>query len=602
MLVLSACVPGGPDPGSTLRVSTPMAVGSFNSQTIFGVGVANQGILSATEGGFFEHSADYQIEANDTFGEVTVLSTDPLTVHYEVASGTTWSDGVPVGAADLLLAWAGLSGTLNDPDLIRGDLIDPDSGEATSGFTDSTVFFDGIPNGLNRVTEIPKIDDSGRGITLVYASPAVDWRYLFDVGVAAHVVGERALDIADDGEAAVAVSEAIQDNDRDALAAISRVWSTGFITSTITAPAAQLLSVGPYAVTGTEGGVTLGANRAYRGSHAASVETIRVTAGTDAAAAVAAIAAGDLDVATLAPTEDVLTALDAHEKEGAADGDTHPVELAVGSGQRFEHLDLQFDRSANGTFDRAAVRTAFLLTVPREAIIDAIVRPFDPDAEPRNSFLVSPAEPGYAAVAGLLSVGDAVDLPRARQLLAQENVTDPTVCVLFDSENARRLVQFELIKKSAERAGFVVTDCSRPDWDEYLGVPEAYDAALFSWDSTTALSAVRERFASRNAIANFSYFSSPPVDGAINGLFGDRIDRDTELGDRGVSAADLGPESAAAAEFTAEIERQLWDAGYGLPLFQHPEVALHRGGIEGISLTPLAPGLLWNVSEWTVRE
>src|SRR5699024_2179383 len=51
---------------------------------------------------------------NDT-GFVTQekVSDDPLKVKYTINDNATWSDGVPVTAADLLLYWGAISGNFN---------------------------------------------------------------------------------------------------------------------------------------------------------------------------------------------------------------------------------------------------------------------------------------------------------------------------------------------------------------------------------------------------------------------------------------------------------------------------------------------------------
>src|SRR5690606_30276732 len=79
-----------------------------------------------------------------------------------------------------------------------------------------------------------------------------------------------------------------------------------------------------------------------------------------------------------------------------------------------------------------------------------------------------------------------VNVTAAKRLLADAEVTKPVVCILFDPANPRRVREFELIQSSAAEAGFRVTNCSSPDWEDFLGVDGAYDAALFAWNETTA--------------------------------------------------------------------------------------------------------------------
>ena len=83
-----------------------------------------------------------------------------------------------------------------------------------------------------------------------------------------------------------------------------------------------------------------------------------------------------------------------------------------------------------------------------------------------------PARTGYAdAIADNGSREYArTDVDAAIALLAEAGVVSPRVCILYDPSNPRRVAEFRLIAKSAARAGFVVADCSNPDWEGLLGV------------------------------------------------------------------------------------------------------------------------------------
>ena len=57
-------------------------------------------------GGFTYFDADLNLINNDQFGTCTIESLDPLTITYRINEGVTWTDGVQVDAADMLLYWA----------------------------------------------------------------------------------------------------------------------------------------------------------------------------------------------------------------------------------------------------------------------------------------------------------------------------------------------------------------------------------------------------------------------------------------------------------------------------------------------------------------
>ncbi len=582
---LVGCTSGSPTPGSELRVSVPQAVLSYNAQTVLGQELSQSEIPSATRGGFWQADPGFELVANPDFGSVTIEKTDPLTVTYEISSGAKWSDGESVAVADLLLAWAGMSHALNDDGFKRSDLIDPESGLAAPAFGEKTVFFDGVANGLESVTSIPSLGENGRSLTMVFDRPVADIRHIFDVGVSAHSVGMAAFDSSSAQDAAEEVRDAIAQNDRAALAPISRVWSTGFVASSMT-DARLLASVGPYAVTALGSSTELSANANNRGGLPRTTEKIIVESGRDLTSIADAIGSGDLDAAVVPDSAFVGEGFSGDGSTKAGQSGVSAVrtfvspnaEIAIGLGGSFEHLDLQFTNSANGAFDSAEVRQAFLLTVPREQIVRKVLGEFDTSAAPRKSFLAAPGRTDYdalvsAGASGSYSgSGSDENLEKARQLLEAHQTPAPTVCVLFEAGNAQRIAEFELIRDSAARAGFVVTDCSRSDWTEYLGVPGAYDAALFAWDSTTALAAVQARYGSLPAVANMSFYSNTVVDALIDRTLREALD------------ADLSADSYSDATLAtlSAVEKQLWADSFGMPLFEHPSIVISTKGVAGL--------------------
>ncbi len=91
---------------------------------------------------------------------------------------------------------------------------------------------------------------------------------------------------------------------------------------------------------------------------------------------------------------------------------------------RYEHLDLSFnnkgpfDPESYGGDDAKAndVRQAFLKTIPRQDILDRIIKPVDPTATLRNSFTQPPGAPLYSQMvaANGMSAFDKVDIAGAK--------------------------------------------------------------------------------------------------------------------------------------------------------------------------------------------
>jgi peptide/nickel transport system substrate-binding protein len=137
-----------------------------------------------------------------------------------------------------------------------------------------------------------------------------------------------------------------------------------------------------------------------------------------------------------------------------------------------------------------------------------------------------------------------------------------------------------MIQESAAEAGFRVTDCSRPEWVDFLGVASAYDAALFGWNETNlAVSAPAARLRSDSVVSNLNYFASDSVDAALDAVNSPASDE------------------KRITLFT-EIDSELWSQGYGVPLFQYPSLTAVSDRVAGVSPMPLGPGIVWNIWEW----
>jgi peptide/nickel transport system substrate-binding protein len=589
-VVLSACTPTDTVvEGSevTVAVSTPYT--SANASTSFGrSSPTNADVAYLTSTGFGYYDDAYEFVEDPSFGSAVIVDESPFTVRYSVSESARWSDGIPVDAADLLLAWAGNSGSLNTLDFDDSDFVDPATGQYTDDFPDDVVFFDGsIGNGLELATATPRIVED-HSLEVVYDDYFPGWRLALAPGVAAHVVAERALDLDDGGPAPTddeqldaamaakaALVAAVVGVDTPELADLSRFWNTAYnLTETPDDPA-LLLSSGPYTVTRiTENeSVTLTANPEYAGDREPAFETIELRVSPDPLETVALLERHQVDIATPQPTEDVVSAL-----VGVDD-----VTVTAGSEGTFEHLDLQFADSRSGLFDDRRVRQAFLLVVPRQQILDDLIAPVQQDAGLLDSFVLRPGAEGYSdAIAGNGSREYSVtDVDEAVRLLEEAGVAKPKVCILYDPSNPRRVAEFTLIRESAARAGFRVTDCSNSDWEGLLGVVGTYDAALFAWDTTrlgpVAASAV---FASDSKLANFNGYSNPEVD-------------------RLIGEVDASDDPSEVTRLLTAIDGEVWADAYGLPLFAYPTVTAVSADVTGVTRSPLARGVFWNAWEWT---
>ena len=576
--------------GSRATVAVTGSLTSLNANSSYGrASSLNADVAYLTGSAFAYPGADYELVRDTSFGTAEITERDPLTVRYTIAADVVWSDGVPVTPADLLLAWAANSGALDTPELDVDAYVDPETGRFGE-LPDDVVYFDGARGrGLELATQTPQPGDDGRSLFVHYDAFTPGWETVLTPGLPAHVVASRALELplrdadtpatADPDEAEArtaqqAVVEAVADADTASLSAIANVWNSGYDLTGAQPDDELLVASGPYRVSAVaDGAVTLTANPRYRGSRAPTIETLVLTTVGDPAEVVRRLRAGEVDVATPEPDAELAGEL----------SDIPGLTVTAGSDATFEHLDLQFADSKTGVFGDERVREAFLHVVPRQQIVDELVAPVQADAGLLDSFVVRPGSAGYDDTIADNGSADyqSTDVDAAERLLAEAGVASPEVCILYDRGDERRVAEFALIQTSAARAGFRVTDCSRPDWSSLLGVAGAYDAALFAWDTTRlGPSAIAAVFRSDSTIANLNRFADDEADVLVDEITG---------------TDDAEAQTAALQK----LDAILWADAYGVPLFAHPTLTAVSDRLTGVTRSPLARGVLWNAWAWT---
>lgn len=599
VLASASCASGAPGGGPTPAPVTIAVDGPFssaNGSSATGDTPTDHLVASLTQSGLSTVDVTGTVVPDPSFGTVEKVSDDPLTVRYTLADTATWSDGIPVTPADLLLEWAALSGQL---DTVRTAPAEPSAqapagagtgsptqpaagGPATAGAsaTATPTAAAGVAFARSALTladapALPVID--GPTLTVRYARPIADWARALDVNLPAHVVGERALGMTDPAAARDAVVAAITGADTTALATIARVWNDDFDYRTLPDDEGLRLSTGPYLLTALgDTAATLSPNPRYRGDRPASAGGVRVRwdlAGLDQ---VDALKAGDVDLAAPTPAADVVSAL----------GAVTAVRTDVTTSTLSDRLELQvagggvFDPAAHGgDAERAlAVRQAFLAVVPRVAMAGQATDGVGP-ARTLDAFLLAPGEPGYADVTAANGVADTygtVDADRARSLLSAVGATSPVqVRVLLAPASDRHTAQLALLRTSAERAGFTVQTVDSAD-------PADYDAALVTAGTgRTPTAQAVDRYRT-GGTANRTGLTDAELDGLL-----DTIARSTSR--------------QAAVPALRAAEARLVGLAVGVPIVQLPVVAAWRTDrLTDVQPWPLLAGIPHARSGWQV--
>ncbi|MDR1237409.1 MAG: ABC transporter substrate-binding protein, partial [Propionibacteriaceae bacterium] len=469
-LAFSACAPVPTPQQSVLESDTTISIMwnqpmyTMNAVTSDGNATANHNIIYLTRDNFIYYDKALNVMQNKSYGSYEKISDSPLKIKMTLADTAQWSDGVPVDVADVVLAWASTSSaynTITDPAKIN-ELKNEDG--TLKPVPGGAVYFNANINGVNLVKDYPEVSADGKSATFTYSEPFADWEnemFYFGAGLPAHIVAKRALGVADPTEAKAALLKAFQDNDKEALSKLSNVWNLDWNYVQMPADAELVVGCGAYNITEYKKGdyLTLTKNPQYKGELTAPTETITVRYSEDPMAAVQALQNDEVQLISPQPTADVLSALNALSN----------VTVISGDESTYEHVDLTFDNG--GPFDPKTykgdaakalkVRQAFLKTIPRQEIVDKIIKPLNPKAEVRNSFNLVPGSTNYAdtvAANGMKDQYGAVDIEGAKALLAEVGAKSPQVRILYGKSNVRRQQEFALIKESAELAGFKIVD------------------------------------------------------------------------------------------------------------------------------------------------
>ena len=203
------------------------------------------------------------------------------------------------------------------------------------------------PTGYQRIASAQIVDD--KTITFTFRRPYPDYKTLFTDVVPRHLLIDKNL-----------------------RRRSYRIWRRQIP-----------ISAGPFKFAEWERGshLTLVRNDAYWGEHLAYLDEVTFTFMRRANRQVDALRAGDVDV-IYPPLHPSLSTL----------YDLTAVEVQTASGPLWEHIAMQLSR---GPTRRQFVREAIAYAIDREAIVDDLIRPIDPNARVLQNLLFSTGDPRY---------------------------------------------------------------------------------------------------------------------------------------------------------------------------------------------------------------
>ena len=509
----------------------------------------NSAVVDRMFSSFWYFGTDGSIIPNEDFGTYEKTSDDPLTVKYTISDDAKWSDGTPVTAGDFIFHWAA-----------NNDTVKAEGSE--------TPLFDSISFEQGKyIPEAPEGEADGKEFTVTYPEPYADWEILISTALPAHIVAKEA------GMSFEELVTAAKEKDVEALTPAAEFWNDGWDFSPGELPDASLVpSMGPYKFKdgGWQAGqsITLETNPEYWGTPAATKELVLRFA--DPKTHVQALQNGDLDVIEPQATVDTLQQL-----EGLGDD----VNVQTGDQLTWEHVD--YNRGEGSVFaDSPELREAFALCLPRQQIVDNLIKPIYADAQVMNLREVFPFQDKYQEVvdAAYPEEMDEPNIEKAKELVEQSGVSKPTVRLGYQAGNQRRTETVALIKSSCDQAGFDVQDANSPVFFKEVMPAGDYDAALYAWAGSGQKASGANIYQSDGAQNQQSY-NNPEVDAAWDKL-ATSLDENEQL------------------EQTKTIEKLLWEDFQAIPLYAHPGLVGHKADVANVRDTAAQSGALWNVEQW----
>lgn len=495
------------------------------------------------------YSPEGSVGRNEELATYEKISDDPLTVKYTFNPKAVWSDGADLGCADVMLTYATASGKFPDFSYISHD-------------------------SWSRV-EMPDCKVGDKEITLKYKKPYVDWEALSVITMPAHIVAEQG------GLTVEEFVDAVKAGDKDKLKKAIEFYNKGWLFNGKLPDKKLLPSNGPFIVDSYSPGqsITLVRNDKYWGEPAKADKVVIRFIPQDEQ--VQALQNGETNIIEPQSNPDILAQL-----EGL-----NGVTVQTGEQFLYDHLDFNFHK---GPFKDFRLRKAFALCVPRQQIVDNLIKPQQPDAQTMDVRNIAPFQPGYAEAVAYSGADryKNVDIEGAKKLLAEAGKAGEKVKVRigYNQPNPRRTQVVELIKASCDQAGFEIIDTGNEKFFNDGGdlANGNFDVALFGWAGSSLISGWPSTYKTPSKC-------TPSAKGNNNGCYSNKkLDKilDEILGET---------DPAKALELTKEVEKILWDDLATIPLYSQPRLTAWHENVKNVVPNPSQASVTWNMHQWTMQ-
>lgn len=537
----------------------------YNEQLSSAYSTGTNSVNDRMKIGFGEYIADGSWKKGTELGDYEKISDSPLTVKYTINPKAVYQGGTPITCEDYYLDWVSQNPTwIQEAQVAAGNAKD---GKAES-------LFDHVSNPDSYavpVTDGPSCEAGDREFTVTYSKANPDWEIVVGGAMPSHVVASKIGMTKED------LFKALKNKDFETAKKAADFWNSWYSKTPGTLPAAEEIpSWGPYTLKqdGWKPGqyVTLVKNPDWWGEEPGVNELVVKMLAPESQ--LQALKNSDINVIEPQATQDTI------EQINAMSG----VTLLQGATQIWEHLDFNFADTSVFADSRGglALRQAFAYCVPRQDIVDKLIKPLNSEATVLNAREYLPNNRDYKEVVGITYKGeyDAVNIEKAKELVAQSGVANPVVRIGYSSPNQRRSDTVSLIRESCAQAGITVEDNGSsqffgPDGAQSRG---AYDVALFAWSGSGQKVSGANIYMSTGK-QDYNKYSNAKVDSLWSEALGTLDD-------------------ARMKEIKIEIEKELWNDMHGIPLYTHPGIAAHTSTLKNVQRNLSQSGVPWNAEQW----
>ena len=570
-----AVAPAGAADRTLVRIAESNVRTSLNSSHSDHNLVENGTVGYLTGDGFNYYDNKSNLVKKTGFGTYRIVKNEPLTIETKLNKGLVWSDGAPIDAYDLLLPWVTASGFYdNDAQGVYWDDVSKESG-------------------MEKIVKFPTISQDSLTVTWTFDEFDSAWELFFGIGKPVHALTQLAYPTLSDGQAKAKFITAVKKKDWKVLKALATQWNTAY-NFIDTKPIDEstdpnlLIVAGAYTIKSSVPGksMTLVANPLYKTGPKPTIKTIQLVTIPDSTAMGQALANGEVDIIAPQATAALNNSLLAQ-----------PNTTVYGFGAAtYEHLDVDLKGPAWAGMSAAKandLRRALLLTIPRQEIVDKLVKTINPAAKVLNSmtpyFNASPSHDKMAATSGVKPYLDAeaTRLAAAKALLTKHgySTTNPLKLTLHwgGPTNERRKNTSALIVAAAAKAGIEVTSKPSAVWSQELGNNKS-DLQFFAWAQTsTVYTGMRNIYGSTG--------SEPRAQNYVDWI-NSTVDKALARHSDEILSAD------GAFKVNQIFEKEYFKDAVGLPLFQWASLIAANKTLKNVKPSALSPQVVWNFWEW----